>query len=170
MNARYERHCRRLLRAYPPRFRERHGEELVGTMLDAAAPGRDRPPVRDVWDVIRSGLLFRLRDRPPVHRWLAYRLLGAGLPERWRWWVRDDVLGRGHALRSHVGNVALMSLVLFALNLPSIDPGWLLTYVPATLVIGMIPIPPLNRAERRRILTKHGFTPDSRARGVRETR
>ncbi|MBG0830037.1 hypothetical protein HS041_19910 [Planomonospora sp. ID67723] len=35
----YERHCRRLLRlAYPPRFIQTRGEEVLGTLLDLAEP------------------------------------------------------------------------------------------------------------------------------------
>src|SRR4051812_19900903 len=95
----YERRCRTLLRAYPPRYRQSRQDELLGTLLDAAPAERDTPTLRDSWDVIRGGLQFRLHDRPPLHWWLAYRVLHKRLPYRYRWWARDDILGRYHFLR-----------------------------------------------------------------------
>lgn len=95
----YERRCRALLRAYPPRYRQSRQDELLGTLLDAAPAERDTPTLRDSWDVIRGGLKFRLHDRPPLHQWLAYRLLNRTLSYRYRWWARDDILGRYYFLR-----------------------------------------------------------------------
>ncbi|WP_327011098.1 hypothetical protein OHA72_29795 [Dactylosporangium sp. NBC_01737] len=59
-----ERRYRRLLLAYPAAYRRRHGDELVTTLLDAAAPGRVRPGRRDTADLVRGGL--RQRFRLPV--------------------------------------------------------------------------------------------------------
>lgn len=59
-----ERRYRLLLRAYPAAYRRRHGDELITTLLDAAAPGRVRPSGRDVVDLLRGGL--RQRFRLPV--------------------------------------------------------------------------------------------------------
>lgn len=163
MNDAYERRCRLLLRAYPPRYRRSRGAELLGTLLDAAEPGRDTPPLRDAWDVIRGGMLFRLRDRPPVHWWLAYRTLDRRLPYRYRWWVRDDVLGRGYHLRRALPLYVMMSLQAGALSLVS---GRHLPMRPILLgmliaaVISLFPIPPLIRKRRNRVLARHEFHPD----------
>jgi hypothetical protein len=46
MTTRYEQRCLTLLRAYPPRYRATRGEELIGTLLDAATPGREVPSIR----------------------------------------------------------------------------------------------------------------------------
>ncbi|WP_031161688.1 hypothetical protein [Streptosporangium roseum] len=90
----YERRCRLLMRAYPPRFREHRGQELLGILLDLAAPGQTRPTLRDSFDIVRGGLLTRFRDRPPVGQWIPYRLFGRLVPDRYRMWVRDDLYSK----------------------------------------------------------------------------
>ncbi|MCO6008212.1 hypothetical protein NE236_24850 [Actinoallomurus purpureus] len=169
MDDAYERRCRLLLRAYPPRYRRSRGAELLGTLLDAAEPGRDTPPLRDAWDVIRGGVLFRLRDRPPPHRWLAYRVLNTRLPYRHRWWVRDDVFGRGYHLRESLPGYAAMFLILWVAGAvmssasglpvtPAIRPTlWGLLIIAG---IWLIPVPPLIRKKRERVLVQHEFHPD----------
>ena len=54
---------RRLLLAYPGWHRRERGLEMLTTMLDAAEPGRRRPAVADVLDILWGGL--RCRFRPP---------------------------------------------------------------------------------------------------------
>jgi hypothetical protein len=168
MNDAYEQRCRTLLRAYPPRHRRVREDELLSTLLDAAEPGRNTPTLRNGWDIVRGGLVFRLRDRPPPHRWLAYRLVDKRLPYRWRWWVRDDVLGRAYFLRHGLSGFVFMTIVatatwtFFALTggdvanpLPPVS-WWYLLIVAGSLV----PIPPLLRGRRRRVLTQHEFHED----------
>jgi hypothetical protein len=53
-----ERRCRWLLRAYPAAYRAEHGDELLGTMLEAA-PDRAWPAWREMRSVIRGGLRAR---------------------------------------------------------------------------------------------------------------
>jgi hypothetical protein len=50
-----------LLRAYPGRFRRRHGTELVTTMLEMAEPGRRRPATADVRDLLAGALRAHFR-------------------------------------------------------------------------------------------------------------
>src|SRR4051812_45620380 len=95
----YEDRCRLLLRAYPPRYRRGREEELLATMLDCAEPGRAAPTLRESADVIRGGLITRLRTHPPLWRWLAYRLYDKRLPEAYREFARDDITGRFYAAR-----------------------------------------------------------------------
>ncbi|MFI7081393.1 hypothetical protein ACIBO1_29235 [Micromonospora sp. NPDC049903] len=52
---------RHLLRAYPADYRRERGEEIVGTYLDLADPGRRWPSVADAADLVRGGLRQRLR-------------------------------------------------------------------------------------------------------------
>ncbi|MDH2424496.1 hypothetical protein [Sphaerisporangium sp. TRM90804] len=156
----YERHCERLVRlAYPPRFWETRGGEVVGTLLDLAEPGRSRPSVATVVDVLRGGWLLRLRERPPLWHWLLFRLFGKRVPYAYRWWVRDDIRGRYFVLR----------LFLFS---------WITIYVPLTLTYGSDhDVASLmaraavwalwgafvwvrRREHRRRLLAKHEFHPD----------
>jgi len=52
---------RRLLRRYPSRWRQDHGDELVATLLGLAdAGGRTRPSPADVVDLVAHGLAARL--------------------------------------------------------------------------------------------------------------
>ncbi|MEU4689347.1 hypothetical protein [Actinoplanes sp. NPDC023714] len=67
---RFERACKRLLRAYPRDYRRRHGAEVVTTLLEMAEPGRRRPAGADAWHLIGSGI--RQRFRLPARRPLAW--------------------------------------------------------------------------------------------------
>jgi hypothetical protein len=167
MNDAYERRCRTLLRAYPPRHRRVREDELLGTLLDAAEPGRNTPTLRNAWDIVRGGLAFRLRDRPPPHQWLAYRLVDKRLPYRWRSWVRDDVLGRGYFLRHGLSSGVFMTLVLVTTyEFMVLFSGYGFGVIPPSPVIRgcllgagllLVPIRLLLRGQRRRVLAKHEF-------------
>ena len=61
-----ERRYRRLLLAYPRAYRRCHGTEILTTLMDAVAPGRDRPTGREVRNLLAGGL--RQRFRLPVGR------------------------------------------------------------------------------------------------------
>jgi DNA-directed RNA polymerase specialized sigma24 family protein len=54
------RRYRRLLLAYPDSYRRQRGEELLGTLLDAARPGQRRPTTADATDLVLGGLRQRL--------------------------------------------------------------------------------------------------------------
>jgi len=54
-----ERRYRRLLVSYPRRWRREHGDEVVGTLLDAAGPGQRRPTRRETVNLIGNGLRRR---------------------------------------------------------------------------------------------------------------
>jgi threonine/homoserine/homoserine lactone efflux protein len=66
---------RRLSRLFPAGWRERNEEELIGTLLDAAEPGRDSVPVADAVDLVRSAIVLRARALRPGRA----RVVGAGL-------------------------------------------------------------------------------------------
>ncbi|GAB3985190.1 GlsB/YeaQ/YmgE family stress response membrane protein [Plantactinospora veratri] len=80
-----ERRYRRLLRAYPSRYRSSRGDELVGTYLDLVDPDRRRPSRHDAVDVLRGGLRQRLREQGalglaaalPIAATIAVSTLGA---------------------------------------------------------------------------------------------
>lgn len=116
MNSEYERRCRLLLRAYPLRYRQFRGEELLGTLLDTAPPHQDLPTLRTSWDIIRGGLLFRLRDHPPLHSWVAYRMTDRRLPYGHRWWARDDLVGRFYEWRHTLTRVLMLYAVLIGVG------------------------------------------------------
>jgi hypothetical protein len=54
-----ERRYRRLLRAYPAQYRSDRADEMLGTLLDAAAPGQRRPSARESASLIAGGIRAR---------------------------------------------------------------------------------------------------------------
>lgn len=57
LEARY----RRLLQLFPAEWRARNEDELVGTLLDAAEPGRDSVALAEAADLVRCALVLRCR-------------------------------------------------------------------------------------------------------------
>jgi hypothetical protein len=168
MTLRYERRCRTLLRAYPPRYRTTRGDELLGTLLDLAAPGRATPSVRQSWDIVRGGLTNRGRTRPSLHHWLGYRLVWTRLPYEYRWWARDDALGRWYRLRAKLSIFAVgLSLGCVGVIGKQLLAGDSLRFLPPTvsqwvlivnwLVISVLPFPSSSRTN---VLAKHEFFAD----------
>jgi hypothetical protein len=61
-----ERRARTLLRAYPAEYRHGRAEEIIGTLLEAAPPGRSFPTAREAWSLIAGGRHARAtRNRRP---------------------------------------------------------------------------------------------------------
>jgi hypothetical protein len=61
-----ERRARTLLRAYPAEYRHGRAEEIIGTLLEAAPPGRSFPTGREAWSLIAGGRHARAaRNRRP---------------------------------------------------------------------------------------------------------
>ena len=56
-----ERRYRHLLSAYPDAYRETHGEEILTTLMDGAAPGQVRPDAREAIGLVVGGLRTRAR-------------------------------------------------------------------------------------------------------------
>jgi hypothetical protein len=52
---------RRLLRWYPPSYRSRHEDEILGVLMAAARPGQRRPGARESLDLLWSALRIRIR-------------------------------------------------------------------------------------------------------------
>jgi hypothetical protein len=65
--ARLEARYRRLLRAYPASYRAAREDEIVGVLMDGAAPGQRRPSVAAAADLVRGGLVTRLRAGRPAY-------------------------------------------------------------------------------------------------------
>jgi hypothetical protein len=49
-----ERRARALLRAYPAEYRRERGEEIIGTLLEVASPGRSFPSARDARSLVNG--------------------------------------------------------------------------------------------------------------------
>ena len=61
-----ERRARALLRAYPAEYRHGRAEEIIGTLLEVAPPGRSLPPAREAWSLLAGGRHARAdRNRRP---------------------------------------------------------------------------------------------------------
>jgi hypothetical protein len=69
---------RRLLHAYPRRYRRLRATEMLTTLLDAAEPGQRRPHPRDALDLLLRGVRCRFAiPRGPAHLMLAYLMVAA---------------------------------------------------------------------------------------------
>jgi hypothetical protein len=62
MSQRLERRYRWLLLAYPPDYRAAHGEEIIGTLLEAASPTQRFPSGREATGLLLGGLRTRARQ------------------------------------------------------------------------------------------------------------
>ncbi len=148
-----ERRARRLLAAYPWRVRVEQGDEIVGTTLDAMAPGAERLPWRDQLDLVRGGLRVRRRRRPPWPVRLAYSF-GLRLDARWIWWVFDE-LERPDYVRSKRRRLLVWWFVaMSALAVLLRDPLAILYGIGG--VAGALATVPRERARRR---ARHGLAP-----------
>lgn len=152
----YERRCRLLARAYPLRYRQTRGEELIGTLLDLAKPGQTRPTLRDSLDVVRGGISLRLRERPPLWHWALYRLFHKRLPYTFRWWARDDLLGSRYLARQCAAWLILTSPLWAFIGL--LGPRWG-SWVIASTLIRMLSFLP-QQSLRIYQLKRHEFNLD----------
>ena len=82
------------LRAFPPRWRERHGDELLHVSGELALSTERDPGWGEFVDIVRGGLAVRIEDRPPLRVRAAYRWFEKPVPVRWHAWMRDDLRGR----------------------------------------------------------------------------
>lgn len=144
---RLERRYRRLLLAYPPAWRAAHGEELLGTVLEAAAPGQRLPAAREATGLLLGGLRTRARQAAtasPPRLWrdglhlgvllVVLANLGQAVALGWSpWWIVLVAVGvlavlRGWA-RTGLAATALAALVAARPLLPPVElPWWLPGY------------------------------------------
>lgn len=149
----YERHCRLLVRAYPSRYRQTRGEELIGTLLDLAKPQQTSPSLRDSLDVIRGGIALRLRERPPLWHWALYRLFHKRLPYAYRWWAHDDLLGSGYLARQCAAWLLATSPLWAFIGLMPIELVYQVIFVTLSRMLGFLP----QRSLRLYQLKRHEF-------------
>lgn len=103
-----ESQLRLLVRAYPVHWREQRGDELVGTVSEMLGP---RPlSLSLASNIVLGGWKTRLREHPPLRRWLIYLVVGRPMPERWRAWAYRDITARYFPLRRAL--MAAMTLLL----------------------------------------------------------
>ncbi|GGO77526.1 hypothetical protein [Nonomuraea cavernae] len=155
----YERRCRLLLQAYPSRYRQARGEELIGTLLDLAEPERAWPTLRDSLDVVRGGIVLRLRERPPLWHWARYRLLHKRLPYAYRWWARDDLVGKWYLARQYMAWLLLTSPLWTFIAPGGLLWGDLVIASALLLMVGYLSRPTLRRYQLSRHEFDHEGTP-----------
>jgi hypothetical protein len=90
------------MRAYPRRWREARGQELVDLVVDLAGPDARRLDARAAFDLLRGGLATRWREHPPAHTWLLYRLFDRRIPAAYRSWALDDIDGFWYPMRRYL--------------------------------------------------------------------
>lgn len=134
LGKRFERSVRRWMRAYPRRWRQARGEELLGVLQDLAGPDADRLGARGALDLVRSGWATRWREHPPLGRWLAYRLLDRELPDH-RAWARDDIEGALYGVRSRLLIPALPAVLVAASEDGPVRWVWFVLAIAAVLVV-----------------------------------
>lgn len=153
-----ERTARLWLRAYPRRWRFAYGEDLVGTLVDLAGPGAATVRLRDGFSVLWAGWSLRLREHPPLLPWLRYRIVESDLPEQYRVWMIDDLLGRLHAARAFAQIMVVFAVVYGAFSLATWDVQILVRGFqvwPAYLVVGAATLVVMPRVRARKVWRKH---------------
>lgn len=113
MSDHYDASVRRWLRAYPRRYLDVRGDELVDVISELAEPGATHVPLPIAADLVRGGVRVRLADRPPLVQRLAYRWFNRRLSAQWALWVRDDIGSPTYPLR-RLAHIALVELAFFS--------------------------------------------------------
>jgi hypothetical protein len=90
---------RRLLLAYPVAHRQEYGDEMVGVLVAASAPGRRTPTFRDAANLIWSGLVTRMlgparpapagppSDAAALAALLTVSVLAVAALRQYAWWT-----------------------------------------------------------------------------------
>ena len=125
---RIERRVQLWMRAYPRRWREERGEELLGLVVDLAGPAARHLGADAAFDLLRGGLATRWREHPPLHTWLLYRLFDRRIPEAYRSWALNDIDGFWYPIRRNGFSLAIIYAFSYALQvgdpMSSVPPAW----------------------------------------------
>jgi hypothetical protein len=103
---------RRLLLAYPRRYRRTRADEMLSTLLDAAEPGQRRPHWRDAANVVLRGLRCRFAlPRGPLYPAAAitvalFGAVSASAAVAWSWQTSD----RGPSIESAMAVARLIGV------------------------------------------------------------
>ena len=157
IDPRFERSVQRWLRAYPRRWRTARGAEMTALLADLSEPGATRLDAASALGLVRSGWATRLRTRPPLHQYLAYRVLDRRLPAAYRGWARDDIDGAFYLLR-RVGQVPLIMVAVPMVASGSLDFPARTAFVSVLVFTAMMLV--LGGIRRRADARRH-LVPDS---------
>jgi len=106
------------MRAYPRRWRQARGQELVDVVVDLAGPGARRLDPRSAFDLVRGGWATRWREHPLPHTWLLYRMFDRRIPAAYRSWALDDIDGFWYPMRRFLGLAWPVFLIVLIMSPP----------------------------------------------------
>jgi hypothetical protein len=133
MSGRLRRRYERLLVTYPSAYRRAHGEEMLGTLLDAARPDQQLPAPREAVSLLLGGLRTRAHQaarQSPRRLWADGLHLGVLL---------IVLVNLGHALQMPFP----LWIALVALGALAVLRGWTRTALIATAVTALAAARPL---------------------------
>ena len=151
------------MRAYPRRWREARGEELLGLVVDLAGPGARRLDARSAFDLVRGGWATRWRAHPPAYRWLLYRTFDRRIPAAYRSWALDDIDGFWYPMRRFLGSAWLIFLISLSTSSRGFGeiPIWSFVMVALMVITPMFITPEWYRSQARlkHVAPKFGEVP-----------
>ncbi|MBN6055803.1 hypothetical protein JYK22_27985, partial [Nonomuraea sp. RK-328] len=121
-----ERRYRRLLLAYPRKYRAAHGDELLDVLLESAAPGRSVPELRETCGLLLGGVRRRIVNQARGSAWADGLHLG----------VTAAAAANLAALLPYAGSLPLWT-ALSALALLATLRGWVHAAIPLTAVVAV---------------------------------
>jgi hypothetical protein len=133
MSRRLRRRYERLLVTYPSAYRRAHGDEIVGTLLEAARPDQQLPAPREAASLLLGGLRTRAHQaamQSPTRLWTDGLQLGVLL---------IVLVNLGHALQSPFP----LWIALLALTALAVLRGWTRTALIAATVSAVAAARPL---------------------------
>jgi hypothetical protein len=137
MSGRLRRRYERLLVIYPSAYRRAHGEEMLGTLLDAAQPNQHLPAPREAVSLLLGGLRTRAHQaakQSPRRLWTDGLHLGVLL---------IVLVNLGHALGHALQSPFPLWIALVALTALAVLRGWPRTALIATAVTALAAARPL---------------------------
>ena len=148
------------VRAFPRRWRIEHGEEFLATAVELRAAGLTPWGLRTVLDTVIAGFGVRLRTRPPLRHWLAYRFANRPVPSAWYGWMRDDLSSSWAGVRFLL-LVEAPLLLLFVLQWSMGRSGSMpLVSIGASALLVLLAARYKTRQIRRRFYEKVGWAAD----------
>jgi hypothetical protein len=137
MSGRLRRRYERLLVTYPSAYRRAHGDEMLGTLLDAARPDQRFPASREAGSLLLGGLRTRARQtatQSPRRLWTDGLQLGVLL---------IVLVNLGHALGHALQSPFPLWIALVALTALAVLRGWTRTALIAATVTALAAARPL---------------------------
>lgn len=135
MSRRLRRRYQRLLVTYPPAYRRAHGEEILGTLLEAARPDQQLPAPREAASLLLGGLRTRAHQaatQSPRRLWADGLHLGVLL---------IVLVNLGHALQTPSPFPLWIALV--AVTALAVLRGWTRTALVAATITALAAARPL---------------------------